>query len=86
MIDQFFKVILNVFKILFILLLFCAFIICGVVILAIVGIEVPNGEFIVNVMAVPLLLFNNKIINIIFTILFISVIVSYYVYLRNLVK
>jgi hypothetical protein len=57
-----FIVILHIVKWLFILLLCCAGIVIGAVILGIMGIDAPNMELIINIVSIPILLFSNKIV------------------------
>ncbi|MFF3099799.1 hypothetical protein [Viridibacillus arvi] len=77
--ERMFIVILHIIKWLFILVLCCASIIIGAVILAIMGIEVPNVELIVNVASVPIMLFgvlfDNKIVQVIIHIFIIIILV-----------
>lgn len=75
--------ILQIIRIILILLICFAVILIGIVILAIIGVEIPNGEFITNLFGIPFLLFENKIAQIILLVIFIFVIVSNYFMKKN---
>jgi hypothetical protein len=77
--ERMFIVILHIIKWLFILVLCCAGIIIGAVILAIMGIEVTNVELIVNIASVPIMLFgvlfDNNIVQVIIHIFVIIILI-----------
>jgi len=79
-----FIILLKIVRWLFILVICCAGIILGAVILGMMGIDVPNIEPILNIASVPILLFSNKIFLIIINIFVIFVLL--YFQLRTLKK
>ncbi len=79
-----FIIILQIVRWLFILVICCAGIILGAVILGMMGIDVPNIEPILNIASVPIMLFSNKIFLIIINIFVIFVLL--YFQLRTLKK
>ncbi len=79
-----FIILLQIVRWLFILVICCACIILGAVILGMMGIDVPNIEPILNIASVPILLFSNKIFLIIINIFVIFVLL--YFQLRTLKK
>ncbi|WP_342532424.1 hypothetical protein MHB40_12685 [Lysinibacillus sp. FSL K6-0057] len=79
-----FIILLQIVRWLFILVICCAGIILGAVILGMMGIDVPNIEPILNIASVPILLFSNKIFLIIINIFVIFVLL--YFQLRTLKK
>ena len=81
-----FIVILHILKWLFILILCCAGIVIGAVILGIMGIDLPYIEPILNISSVPLLLFDHKIFLIIINIFTIIILVSLYFQSRMMKK
>lgn len=79
-----FIILLQIVRWLFILVICCAGIILGAVILGMMGIDVPNIEPILNIASVPILLFSNKIFLITINIFVIFVLL--YFQLRTLKK
>ncbi|QSB09559.1 hypothetical protein JTI58_21655 [Lysinibacillus fusiformis] len=79
-----FIILLQIVRWLFILVICCAGIILGAVILGMMGIDVPNIEPILNIASVPILLFRNNISLIIINIFVIFVLL--YFQLRTLKK
>ena len=79
-----FIILLQIVRWLFILVICCAGIILGAVILGMMGIDVPNIEPILNIASVPIMLFSNKIFLIIINIFVIFVLL--YFQLRTLKK
>jgi hypothetical protein len=67
-------IILQIVRVVLILFLCFAGIIIGIVILAIMGIDLPGGETIVNFLGSPLLLFRSKIGSMIFLIIIVTTI------------
>ncbi|NYF23672.1 uncharacterized protein HemY [Sporosarcina sp. JAI121] len=84
--ERTFIVILHIVKWIFILLLCCAGIVIGAVLLGIMGIEVPNVEPILHIASVPILLFSHKIFLIILNIFVIIIFVLLYFQSRKMKK
>ena len=82
--ERTFVIIIHIVKWFFILGLCFAGIVIGAVILAILGIDVPNIEPILNIASVPILLFSHKIVQIIIAIFFIIIFVSLYFQSRKM--
>lgn len=68
--EKAFEVTLHLLKWLFIILIFCSGIIIGLVLLAILGFDIPDMEPFINIITIPILLFGNKISLIILNIIF----------------
>lgn len=84
--ERAFVVTLHLLKWLFIILIFCSGIIIGLVLLAILGFEIPDMEPFINIITIPILLFGNKISLIILNIIFAIVVTVNLSLLRKKLK
>ncbi|MFL0584316.1 hypothetical protein ACH0B6_17220 [Solibacillus silvestris] len=82
--ERAFVVALHLLKWLFILLICCGGIIIGLVLLAILGFDIPDMEPFINILAIPLMLFGNKISLVILNIIIaVVVIVNLFILRKN---
>ncbi len=84
--ERTFILILHIVKLLIILVLCCAGIIIGAVILGIMGIDVPNIQIILNIASVPFMFFDHKIVERIISIICFFLSVLIYFQLRKMKK
>ncbi|MGE7981397.1 hypothetical protein [Solibacillus sp. NPDC093137] len=73
--ERAFVVTLHLLKWLFIILICCSGIIIGLVLLAILGFDIPDMEPFINIISIPLMLFGNKISLIILNIIIAVVVI-----------
>ncbi|CAH0282438.1 hypothetical protein SRABI84_03951 [Peribacillus simplex] len=81
-----FILILHIVTLLIILVVCCAGIIIGAVILGIMGIDVPNLQLILNIASVPFMFFDHKIVAIIINIIVFFLPALIYFQLRKMKK